>query len=181
MSFAYDDTALYVGARMSAEHASIQAPLGRRDEGSQTESVVVVLDTYLDHRTAYGFGVTAAGARLDCFYAADEDKCDSETNPVWLARTIVEPSGWTAEMWIPLSQLRFTCATNSLGAERVPVRAASNEGLLDCLPKTVRHVRRDSASCGHRRLKPPRRLELLPYSGLVDADRHRDRSIRSTT
>jgi hypothetical protein len=31
VSFAYDGTALYVGARMSSERAAIQSPLGRRD------------------------------------------------------------------------------------------------------------------------------------------------------
>jgi hypothetical protein len=35
--FAYDDTALYVGARMYSS-GPIQAPLGRRDNGDQAES-----------------------------------------------------------------------------------------------------------------------------------------------
>ena len=52
VSFAYDDTALYIGARMSSEHAPVQAPLGRRDDVGQAEYIVVALDTYLDHRTA---------------------------------------------------------------------------------------------------------------------------------
>ena len=77
ITFAYDDTALYVGARMSSAHAPIQAPLGRRDDVGQAEYIIVALDTYLDHRTAYGFGVTASGVRLDRFYPADaEDFAD---------------------------------------------------------------------------------------------------------
>src|SRR5437762_2180607 len=59
VQFLYDDTALYVAARMSSEHAAIQSPLGRRDDVGQSELVIIALDTYLDHRTAYGFGVTA--------------------------------------------------------------------------------------------------------------------------
>jgi len=179
VSFAYDDTALYVGARMSAEHAPIQAPLGRRDEGSQTESVVVVLDTYLDHRTAYGFGVTAAGARLDCFYAADEDKCDAETNPVWLARTRVEPSGWTAEMWIPLSQLRFNLRDEQVwGLNVYRFVPASNEwDYWIAVPKTVKAwASRFGELRGIDGIKPPRRLELLPYvAGSSTLTGNRDR------
>src|SRR5262245_23404512 len=61
--FAYDDTALYVGARMSSS-APIQAPLGRRDNVDQAEYLLVSLDSYLDRTTAYSFGVTANGVRL---------------------------------------------------------------------------------------------------------------------
>ena len=57
--FAYDDGALYVGARMYSA-APIQAPMGRRDEGEQAEHLLVSLDTYLDRRTSSTFGVTAS-------------------------------------------------------------------------------------------------------------------------
>ena len=108
VKFAYDDTALYVAARMWAEHGAIQSPLGRRDEGDQSEYVLVALDTYLDHRTAYGFGVTAAGVRLDRYYAIGLRLVRRhDTDPVWAAKTRTDAGGWTAEMWIPLSQLRF--------------------------------------------------------------------------
>ena len=57
----YDDHALYIGARMhSRDPASIQAPISRRDNGSQAERLLVSLDTYHDRRTAYTFGVTAS-------------------------------------------------------------------------------------------------------------------------
>jgi hypothetical protein len=74
---------------------------------AQSEFIIIALDTYLDHRTAYGFGVTASGVRLDRYYPADADDFDATVDPVWEARTRVDSSGWTAEMWIPLSQLRF--------------------------------------------------------------------------
>jgi hypothetical protein len=69
--FVYDDQALYVGARMySAQPSAIQAPLGRRDEATtQSEHLIVSLDTLFDHRTAYSFGVTASGVRIDRYYA----------------------------------------------------------------------------------------------------------------
>ena len=107
VSFAYDDTALYVGARMASERTPIQSPLGRRDDVGQSEYIIISLDTYLDHRTAYGFGVTASGVRLDRYYPADAEDFDATVEPVWAARTRVEEQALTAELWIPLSQLRF--------------------------------------------------------------------------
>ena len=82
--------------------------MGRRDEGDQAEHFGVYLDTYLDRRTASAFGVTAAGVRLDEYFASDNDDGESDYNPVWVARTSVDAQGWIAELWIPFSQLRFT-------------------------------------------------------------------------
>ena len=71
--FLYDEDALFVGARMfSSSPTDIQAPMSRRDEATdQAEHIFVSLDTYLDRRTAYTFGVTAAGVRFDHYHATD--------------------------------------------------------------------------------------------------------------
>src|SRR5688572_15056754 len=81
--FVYDDDALWVGARMIRSQGSlIQAPMSRRDQGGQAEYLQVELDTYLDRRTAYMFGVTASGVRLDHYHSTDnEDNSDSEFDP----------------------------------------------------------------------------------------------------
>ncbi len=106
---AYDDTALYVGAHMfKRPGSSVQAPMGRRDRGEQVEYVLIALDTFLDHRTAYVFGVTASGVRIDRFHASDNETVfDEGYDPVWQAKTSITSDGWTAELWIPFSQLRF--------------------------------------------------------------------------
>ena len=64
--------------------------MSRRDDVDQAEYVMISLDTYHDHRTAYGFGVTASGVRLDRYYASDdEDNYDTGFDPVWAAQTSV--------------------------------------------------------------------------------------------
>ena len=107
--FLFDDSALWVGARMrSGPGVAVQAPMSRRDDGSQAEYLQIELDTYLDRRTAYMFGVTASGVRLDHYHPSDnEDDTDAQFDPVWEARTHVDAAGWTAELWVPFSQLRF--------------------------------------------------------------------------
>src|SRR5262249_48097787 len=179
IAFAYDDTALYVGARMASEHVPLQSHLARRDDDGQVEYIVVALDTYLDHRTAYGFGVTAAGVRLDRFYPADADSFDSQTDPVWEARTRVEQGGWTAEMWIPLSQLRFNVRdqqTWGLNVYRF-VPANNESDYWVAVPRTVTAwASRFGELRGIDGLKPPHRLELLPYlAGSSTITGNRDR------
>ena len=67
--FVYDETALWIGARMRSDNGgAIQAPMSRRDNGDQAEYLQIELDTYHDRRTAYMFGVTASGVRLDHFH-----------------------------------------------------------------------------------------------------------------
>ena len=164
--FAYDDDALYVGARM-ASGAGIQAPMDRRDEGDQAEHFAVFLDTYLDRRTASGFGVTAAGVRLDEYFGSDSDDGDEDFDPVWVARTTVDAQGWTAELRIPFSQLRFTDQDPQvwgLNVKRwVPSR---NEEVYWAL---VRRTEQGWASRfgdlhGISGVRPSRRIELLPYA-----------------
>lgn len=109
VAFLFDREALYVGARMhSDDPAEIGATVTRRDEGGNAERLIVSLDTYRDRRTAYSFAVTAAGVRLDWVHPSDsEHHRDHTFDPVWTARTEVTAEGWTAEMRIPFSQLRF--------------------------------------------------------------------------
>lgn len=110
---AYDDDVLYVGARMHSRDGRIQAPLSRRDSTDQAEHVLVSFDTFLDRRTAVVFGVTAAGVRIDRYHSSDQEQSfDSGYDPVWRAETNLAGDQWTAELWIPFSQLRFNPRTD---------------------------------------------------------------------
>ena len=164
--FAYDDTALYVGARMYS-NAPIQAPMGRRDSGEQAEHLLISLDTYLDRRTASTFGVTAAGVRIDHYYSGDNQfDDDSSFDPVWQARTSMDAQGWIAELWIPFSQLRFTARSPQvwgLNVQRwVPSR---NEDVYWALvPRTEqRWASLFGDLHGIDGIRPRRRIEILPY------------------
>ena len=107
--FAYDEEALFIGARMhSSDSGGIRALVSRRDQTGNSERIIVSLDTYLDRRTAYTFAVAASGTRADYYHATDDEyNRDYSFDPVWEAKTNVDSAGWSAEMRIPLSQLRF--------------------------------------------------------------------------
>jgi len=167
--FLYADDALYVGARMytAGGPAAIQAPLGPRDVGEQAEYILISLDTFLDRRTAYTFGVTAAGVRLDHFHRSDsEEDIDTGFNPVWVARTAVDAEGWTAEMWIPFSQLRFTNLAEQLWGMNV-VRWIPNKNEENYWVAVPRTVQGWSSHFGQLRgveaVDLARRIEVLPY------------------
>jgi hypothetical protein len=114
VAFLYDDEALYVGARMQNEAGRRpRALLDQRDSAGSTERVLVSLDTYRDGTSAYTFGVTIGGVRVDYLSSRDnEGWVDASFDPVWQARVASDSAAWTAEMRVPFSQLRFTPASD---------------------------------------------------------------------
>lgn len=166
--FLYDDAALYVGARMfSRNPAAIQAPVSRRDNGIQAEHLWISLDTYLDRRTAYSFGVTAAGTRLDWYHPTDsETDTDLSFDPVWEARTQRDSLGWTAEMRIPFSQLRFNAGATERWGLNLDRWIASTQEDLFWVPvpsNATGWASRFGELTGITGIRPTRRVELLPY------------------
>jgi hypothetical protein len=166
--FVFDGAALYIGARMrSADPASIQAPMGRRDNVDQAEYLQVSLDTYLDRRTAYSLGITAAGARFDHYHASDdEDETDPTFDPVWEAKTQVDEQGWTAELWVPFSQLRFNAEDALVWGLNIRrwTPTLNEEDYWVAVPRTEQGwASRFGELRGLDQVTPPRRFELLPY------------------
>jgi hypothetical protein len=164
--FLYDDGALYVGARMHSSQP-VQASLSRRDDPGQAEFFAIALDTYLDRRTAYGFGVTAAGVRVDVFFPTDnQDRVETDFDPVWEARTVVTEGGWTAEFRIPFSQLRFNSRDENVWGLNIMryIPSAEEEVYWSLVERTQSGwASRFGDLRGLDEITPPLRLEVLPY------------------
>ena len=104
---AYDDDALYVGARLyDSNPDSIMAKLGRKDADIKSDLFGIFIDPYHDKRSGYYFGLSAGGTLLDGVLMND-DWDDSSWDGVWEGEARIDEQGWIAEMRIPFSQLRF--------------------------------------------------------------------------
>ncbi len=104
---AYDDDALYVGARLyDSSPDSIRVRLSRRDNDAGSDMFALMIDPFHDKRTGYYFMASAAGTVLDGVLLNDGWDDDS-WDGVWQARSRRDDQGWTCEMRIPFSQLRF--------------------------------------------------------------------------
>jgi hypothetical protein len=108
VAIAVDATTLYVAARMWSAPGEVDDALTQRDDTQQAERFIISIDPSHTRRVAYSFAVTAAGARADWIHTDDtEGARDYSWDPVWIAKTEILTDGWTAEMAIPLSQLRL--------------------------------------------------------------------------
>ncbi|HUP00450.1 MAG TPA: DUF5916 domain-containing protein [Gemmatimonadota bacterium] len=186
VAFLFDEHALYVGARMHAQDRSqIGDLMTRRDDVGNTERLIVSLDTYHDRRTAYSFAVTAAGVRVDYFHTLDTDEFharDFTFDPVWTARTRVGDDGWTAEMRIPFSQLRFNAGEEQVWGVNVNryVPALNEDDFWIVVPRDqTGWASRFGDLVGIRGIAPSRRVEVTPYvassatltsDALIDSD-----------
>ena len=103
----YDDRFLYIAYRcLDSAPDSIVKRMSRRDE-FPGDWVEINIDSYHDQRTAFSFTLSVSGVRGDEFVSDNGDNWDSNWNPIWYSKTHVNENGWTAEVKIPLSQLRY--------------------------------------------------------------------------
>lgn len=164
----YDDDALYIGAVMMAPPVDgIRTSLTRRDNPGNSERILISIDSYRDFRTAYTFGVTASGVRIDYYHPEDKEfSRDYSFDPIWEARVVRDSSAWTAELKIPFSQLRFTASHQlvfGLNINRyIPSRNEDTYWVL--IPKNeTGWSSRFGSITGLSNIREQRRLELLPY------------------
>lgn len=162
--FAYDDQALYIGARMldSLGGKGVVSRLLRRDALSETDSDIfqITLDSYHDHSSRFNFVVNPSGSKRD-------GTGDPTWDPIWETNARIDSAGWTAEMRIPFNQLNFSRDTDQVwGIQVIRFVHRLNERAHFAWwpnnevggPQRFGHL--EGIKIGDR----PRGMELLPYT-----------------
>ncbi len=98
----YDDNAIYVGAMLyDTSPDSILRQLGQRNASLNADAFGIRFDTYNNQLDAYTFEVAASGVQRD--YRQEDRTYDG----VWESAVKIHDEGWTVEMRIPYSAIRF--------------------------------------------------------------------------
>ena len=162
----YDNNYLYAAFRMhDTEPEKIVSRVTRRDD-IDGDHIVLCIDSYFDRRTAFIFAASVSGTKMDMVMTENGDSKDSNWDPIWWAKTSRSDKGWTAEMKIPLNQLRFSAAdvqTWGIQVERYYHRNQETD--------YWRHVPKDAPGFVHlfgelhglKGLTPKRQVEIAPY------------------
>lgn len=167
----YDNVALYAGIRCFDSNPNlIEAHLAKRDdwmtgfEGT-SDWFTFDIDSRYDHQTAFTFAVNAAGVQMDATVYDDADY-DGEWNAVWQSEVAIDSLGWTIELAIPFSILRFSNQPTmiwGLNMERYIQRKNEN---ITWVPEPwgVQGIAsRYGTLSGLREIPTPKRLEIQPY------------------
>jgi hypothetical protein len=110
---AYDDKYLYAAFRFEDPNPKlIRAPLGDRDQISGTTDYGgILVDSRNDGKTAQMFLANANGLMYDAI-SSDVTGEDSSPDYYWDTAGKVTESGWTLEIRVPFSSLRYSQGTN---------------------------------------------------------------------
>ncbi len=162
----YDDGSLYVGARMyDSAPDSIERRLARKDATIAADAFTFYIDGYHDKQSGFYFGLNAAGTLYDgVLYNDDWD--DDTWDGIWEGKVHVDHKGWTVEMRIPYSQIRFRLAEQehwAVNFKRVIARKNENDYVAFTPKNGSGFVSRFVDLTGIGDIDPPRRLEILPY------------------
>ncbi len=170
--FLYDDDALYISATMfDTEPSGIVARLARRDDEIESDFISFRIDSYHDYQTAYEFTVNAAGVKVDILQYDDGAREDVSWDAVWDVETRIGEDGWTAEIRIPLSMLRFNDAEEQeWGLQIVRGITRNNERLYWTMIGKAESgwVSKFGRLRGIEGVKSRQSLEVLPY-GLIES------------
>lgn len=162
----YDDDALYVGARLyDSDPAAVSRRLSSRDGWPDADNITVFLDPRHDHRTGVQFTITAAGVQGDGVISNDTFTDDS-WDAVWSSAVSHDAQGWSAELRIPFSQLRFNAAERQTWGINISrfIRRKNETVWLELWPKNDNGLAsRMMHLAGLDGVGPRRRLELAPY------------------
>jgi hypothetical protein len=163
----YDDSNVYIAIKAyDSQPEEIERRMSRRDD-LEGDRVEVQLDSYFDHRTAFGFMVNAAGVKGDVVISNDGDNSDDTWDPIWYVKTYTDEQGWEAEMRIPLSQLRFGKKQDQIWGLQVirwlhRKQETSNWQLMP--QKASGWVHMFGELHGIKGIKAQRQIELTPYT-----------------
>ncbi|WP_298314248.1 DUF5916 domain-containing protein [uncultured Aquimarina sp.] len=168
----YDQKYLYIAYRCyDTEPDKIEKRLSRRD-GFAGDWVEINLDSYHDKRTGFSFTITAAGVKGDEFISENGNNWDGSWNPIWYTATNIDDEGWTAEVKIPLSQLKFGKSKEQIWGLQLTRRFFRKEerSVWQRVPQDAPGwVSEFGELHGLINIEPQRQLEIQPF-GVVQYD-----------
>ena len=168
--FLYDDLALYVAAKMfDPDPSSIPTQLGKRDDDDVVADWLGLwINPFNDGANELGFLVTAAGVQVDRKYSPNGN--DANWNPVWESDISFDAEGWSVEMAIPFSQMRFpskdiqTWGIN-IARQRSSVREIYTWTYLDKVKDNF--AQQAGLLTGIQNIETPLRLSFTPYASIA--------------
>ncbi len=165
---AIDSEFIYVGAYLfDSSPDSIASQIIKRDGWGYSDWFAIGLDSYYDKRTCFSFHVNPSGSIRDMLYFNDTDRDDS-WDAVWEAKSSIMDNGWSTEIKIPLSQLRYNPSNEEqvwgLNFYRRIARYGEESFWAPIVMESKGFVSEFGILKGFILPKQKKRLELLPYA-----------------
>lgn len=161
----YDDLGIYFGAKMYDPNPElILKELTDRDQIGNHDFFFILLNGYNDRQQSLQFIVTSAGVQYDAKMTKEGE--DTSWNAVWFSAVQINDDSWTAEIFIPYSELRFPdkeIQVWGLNMEREFRRERTRYSWSHIDNTKGSFSIYDGEIHGIKNIKTPTRLSLQPY------------------
>lgn len=125
----FDDKNVYIGIHaFDSEATRINArELVRDADFSNDDRIDILLDTYHDRRNGYRFSVNPRGTQQDALITDEGRDINLSWDAPWVTAAQIDATGWTVEISIPLTTLRFIEGADAWGLNIARVIRRKNE------------------------------------------------------
>lgn len=166
----YDEDNLYIGAELyDSEPDKLVVPGLEQDYATQNSDILgIAIDSYFDKQSAFLYAINPAGAVFDAQSFNDSRYLNRAWEGVIRVKTRVHEEGWTAEVAIPMTTLRFAEAdgeqTWGINFSR-RIRRRNEDSNWAPLARQFRVYKMSRAGTltGLRGLRQGRNLSVKPY------------------
>ncbi|MCW3090075.1 MAG: carbohydrate binding family 9 protein [Ferruginibacter sp.] len=165
----YSDEGIYIGGYLyEGNKDSIASELIGRDGFGNNDFVGVIFDTYYDKLNGFEYFVTPLGEQMDAKQAPNfnGDSEDFTWNAVWKSAAKINNNGWSFEMFLPYSAIRFgPKKVQNWGLNIVRRRQKSGQQLFwqPIDPNVNGFLTQEGLLNNLEDIKPPIRLQFSPY------------------
>ncbi len=165
----FDEKNLYIGIHaFDSEPAHINARELVRDASfSNDDKVEILLDTYHDRRNAFRFAVNPLGTQQDALITDEGRDVNLSWDAPWVSAGRIDEGGWTVEIAIPLTTLRFIEGETAWGLNIARIiRRKSEEDLWSSWQRSfgLERVSQAGELTGVEEIKRRRLVEIKPYA-----------------
>src|SRR5213593_4818354 len=167
----FDDKNIYLGIRAFDSGAGqINARELVRDANfSNDDKVEILLDTYHDRRNAFRFAVNPLGTQQDALITDEGRDINITWNGSWISAGRIDDQGYTVEIEIPLTTLRFKEGVESWGfnISRI-IRRKNEESLWTSWQRSfgLERVSQAGELTGVEEIRRRRLREIKPYASV---------------
>lgn len=170
VKFAYDNNAIYIGAKLfdSNPYAILQELGARDNQNKNADSFGIFINPFNDGINEFCFMVTAAGVQIDKKITLSTDGYKEELNwdSVWESEVIINEQGWFVEMRIPYSAIRFPNIEHQTWGLNIyrQLRRLREEYSWNYIDIRKNHFGNQAGLLkGISNIESPIRLSLIPY------------------
>lgn len=167
----YNDEGIYFGGTCYEQNINnISKELVGRDGFGANDYIGIIFDTYNDKLNGFEYFVTPLGEQWDAKMTSNQNNNnggeDFSWNAVWQSAVQIHESGWSFEIFLPYSAIRFSKAHIQNWGLNITRRRRKTEqqytwSAID--PNINGFLTQEGTWEGITDIKPPLRLQFSPY------------------